>query len=106
MTADSEGQTRVPPETAEHGRTVVRIAAPASVLKPRPRFTVHDIRALSRLRFFLSYASRARTKKKRGSCGARVFRRGVEVIAAIGNTILARDSEDSLIDGARERERE
>jgi len=48
VTEDREGQTRGPPEVAEHRRTSVRIAAPASVLKPRPRFTVHDISGLCR----------------------------------------------------------
>lgn len=52
LTEDREGQTREPPEAAEHRRTGVRIAAPASVLKPRPRFTVHDIWALPRCRTF------------------------------------------------------
>jgi len=48
VTEDREGQTRGPPEVTEHRRTSVRIAAPASVLKPRPRFTVHDISGLCR----------------------------------------------------------
>lgn len=57
-----EGQSRGRPKRAEHGRTVVRIATPASVLQPRPRSTVHDFRALPVLFF---PRSSQRNKKRR-----------------------------------------
>lgn len=59
-----EGQSRGRPKRAEHGRTVVRIATPASVLQPRPRSTVHDFRALPVL-FFPRSSQRNKKKKSR-----------------------------------------
>lgn len=58
-----EGQSRGRPKRAEHGRTVVRIATPASVLQPRPRSTVHDFPALPVL--FFPRSSQRNKKKKR-----------------------------------------
>lgn len=80
VTADREGRARRSPKTAEHGRTVVRIAAPASVLKPRPRFTVHNIRALPRWHFFARPGPGSHTRKKTGvgalSAGSRPEKSG------------------------------
>lgn len=82
VAANLAGQSRRRPSRSEHGRTVVRIATPASVLKPRPRSTVHDFRAPPLLFLFLSRQRRSahsEEKKNRRSCrqhrAAPVYRR-------------------------------
>lgn len=87
-----EGQSRGRPKRAEHGRTVVRIATPASVLQPRPRSTVHDFRALPVLFF---PRSSQRNKKRRVGRTISVFQEKTRATCAA--------SESDRIDSIRER---
>lgn len=65
-----EGQSRGRPNETEGGRTVVRIATPASVLQPRPRSTVHDFRAPPVL-FFPRSSQRQKKRNVRSKGGLR-----------------------------------
>lgn len=88
-----EGQSRGRPKRAEHGRTVVRIATPASVLQPRPRSTVHDFRALPVLFF---PRSSQRNKKRREARTISVFQEETRATCAASesdrSTAFARGS--------------
>lgn len=83
-----EGQSRGRPKRAEHGRTVVRIAAPASVLQPRPRSTVHDFRALPVL--FFPRSSQRNKKRKEEKQGRYPFSRRRRVLPVQREKVIDR----------------